>query len=436
MSREEYPGEYVTLTEEMVRFVRESTFTVLTYLHPAAKELKRLGVSVEDLFRNKDSIPADRTVQRFRLVPSVFTEEELLGDCGVLRRLANERGVSWVKVQRTRRRYAKRRRSRTTHGKGDVHNTPTSPSESIEGYSNSPPSDVAEVQSWQSTSVPLALETICAANPSAPSHTLRLLAEVQREAAVPSQPHQVPHPSLTARFERVPLPVLRRCAEQLHTARETWASQVMQPLARQLQNIADELSLRQMNAVLFNICLWQRWHPLGLLTEVLELYRLHAEHFRGGEDNHQSVVEAIHDLLECMTQDQYPWLAEIPWLIRCDVLMTYPHQDVMEQRRLMTVTARAVLHRARSTFCDDEEMKRKVTLDASMMPTSPHDLLRGYLVPEVIPDRFTAELPLETYRVLRDAFQQHKEDGVKRLSGGLYGVCVRVNGQREREQET
>jgi len=116
-----------------------------------------------------------------------------------------------------------------------------------------------------------------------------------------------------------------------------------------------------------------------------------------------SVTAAMEQILEDVSRQLHPDWDHIPWLVRCDVLMTYPHMAAEEQLQLMRLAMRAV-----------------ATSGGSAIPPEPTVMLAGYLSPEQVPTRGTRELSFVAYRTVRVAFERHKKDGVRRLCRCTY----------------
>ncbi|CCW71360.1 unnamed protein product [Phytomonas sp. Hart1] len=199
-----------------------------------------------------------------------------------------------------------------------------------------------------------------------------------------------------------------------------------------------ELWAQQLNLLLFHIALWQRRHPLGVLSLVLEQYR------RGQMDSTfaasslgcGSYVKQLGGVLEAITNALYPGFSSIPGLIRCDVFMTYPHMPVHEQLVFMREVTNRCFQKECKTRNPPEppasEFKSNDPKGADGVPPSvrgskdaidAEELLYDYNVKEIIPDLLiTTELTDTDYQALRVALERHKKDGVRRLATETYTV--------------
>ncbi|AAZ13218.1 uncharacterized protein TEOVI_000095100 [Trypanosoma equiperdum] len=222
---------------------------------------------------------------------------------------------------------------------------------------------------------------------------LLVVAEEKRRQQLEPQPHRS-DTSTEAFLQRLvewPLPVLTRCSSILHATRGIlceWISEA----ARTVKTAAEAAPTIAYYRRLYNICIWQRRHPLFILTPVLD--------FLGCS----STCEAIDDVLEGLSLHLVPALSTVPHVLRCDVLMTFPRVPFEQQRHLMEA-----LRRSHPTASD-------VGLaGGGSEKAPPPELFIGKFM-QVVPQRFgKGDISEEQYTELRRAFELHKREGVRRI---------------------
>lgn len=260
-----------------------------------------------------------------------------------------------------------------------------------------------------------ALLYVASASATSAAPSLRLLATVAAEqrCAGAGAGAGSPHPGLSSRLAPLPIPVLQAVLGTLSTARAALEAELISPQERAAAEAAAQLAHEQNNVLLYNVCLWQRRHPLDVVTYVLEMNRTGAiaAYLRdcGAEGRRvcegvalpPSPVAAMDGLVEGLTAAAFPALARVPWLLRCDVLMTYP---LMPVERQMAIMAQVAAH-----------CPAAATAQGSSEPVLPRVMLAGHMAADAIPDRFAEGITTQQYRAIRTAVEQHKSDGVRRL---------------------
>nr|CCC92210.1 conserved hypothetical protein [Trypanosoma congolense IL3000] len=144
--------------------------------------------------------------------------------------------------------------------------------------------------------------------------------------------------------------------------------------------------------LLYNVCLWQRRHPLLILTPILDVF------------GHILPSEAIDDILEGLSHHLIPELRDVPHLLRCDVLMTYPRLSFEQQWQLMDAL--------RPSYSVDTAGSVGGS-DGNEAP--PPSFFVGGHVREVQPRFGSCDITAEQYTKLRRAFELHKQDGIRRI---------------------
>ncbi|RNF27187.1 uncharacterized protein Tco025E_00561 [Trypanosoma conorhini] len=194
--------------------------------------------------------------------------------------------------------------------------------------------------------------------------------EEDREAAV-----------LLTRLVEWPLPVLARGASVLRGLRDVVRGWIA---AAQAKTLLPPSSSSTHYRRLYNICLWQRRHPLFLLAPVLDAF------------GDQLSCEALNDMLEALSQHILGSLGNVPHLLRGDVLMTYPRLPFPRQLQLM------------------ESLRTGYALEKCGTPPPPELYLGEYV--RHVPPRFGADtLSAAQYAELRRAFELQKQTGIRRL---------------------
>ncbi|KEG10773.1 hypothetical protein DQ04_03301010 [Trypanosoma grayi] len=192
--------------------------------------------------------------------------------------------------------------------------------------------------------------------------------------------------ALRSRLVEWPLSTLTRCVPVLRFARglvREWITAVAASSLRQKQQQQQQQQPLRYRR-LYNICLWQRRHPLFILTSVLDAF------------SSQLSCEEIDDMLEALSQHLAGPLSRIPHLLRCDVLMTYHRLPLTQQQQLM------------------EALRPAYSTETSPSPPAPALYVGGHA--RTVPPRFgEKDLRAEQYAELRRAFELHKQAGVRRL---------------------
>ncbi|KAH8607998.1 hypothetical protein ERJ75_001327500 [Trypanosoma vivax] len=137
---------------------------------------------------------------------------------------------------------------------------------------------------------------------------------------------------------------------------------------------------------LYNVCLWQRRHPLFILCPVLDAF--------GGTHS----CEVIDDMLEGLSQHIATPLGRASHLLRGDVLTVYPTLAPKEQEQLV-----------------EELIPGYPGPGSGDGPAPPPEFYIGAYVSEVPPRFGAADLLPEQYTQLRDAFGEHRRACVQRL---------------------
>ncbi|ESL10397.1 hypothetical protein TRSC58_01872 [Trypanosoma rangeli SC58] len=190
---------------------------------------------------------------------------------------------------------------------------------------------------------------------------------------------------LLTRLVEWPLPILARCATVLHQLRDIvrgWidAARAKTLLSPPLLTTPPPAHYQR----LYNICLWQRRHPLFILTSVLDTFGARLS------------CEALNDMLEALSHHLLGSLASVPHLLRGDVFMTYPRLPFPQQLQLM------------------ESFRTGYASEKCEAPPPPELYLGEYM--RHVPPRFGVNtLNAEQYAELRCAFELHKRAGVRRL---------------------
>ncbi|CAJ1018606.1 hypothetical protein Q4I32_001691 [Leishmania shawi] len=364
------------------------------------------GVSGMRIYaQTKSGNMENRTFRIIHVVPRFMSEAELL-DREKLPLIAKERNLEYARVCDAL--YRLQRRHAQTHSKA-VSPVPPAQTLDIGGA-------LAEV---------LALRTT-------PCFGLHLLVTVQSE----NTEQQSASPALTdvaarAHLKRLPLPVLHRFISELAAVRAAWERDLLAPSAAAAIQEQALLGREVINALLYHICLWQRRYPLELLSAVLSFYDDQRQPFSPATPASRLTPAHLESLLEEAHRLYYPDLSDVPGLIRCDVFMTYPHMPLEEQRQLMRKIAAAVAHREAAgslrhqstSMGAEEDCATDNLFGHSRTPPDPQLLLRSFVVDgaTVIPERFCTDMSTEKYHTMRDAFELHKHDGVRRLAAQDYG---------------
>ncbi|EKF26471.1 hypothetical protein MOQ_009830 [Trypanosoma cruzi marinkellei] len=220
---------------------------------------------------------------------------------------------------------------------------------------------------------------------------LIVVAEEKRRQSISEHDREVE--VLLSRFVEWPLPVLTRCASILHVFRgvvKGWINTVQAtapspPTRSQLSTSPAATSYQR----LYNICLWQRRHPLFILTPVLDTFGVRLS------------CQALNDMLEALSDYIVGSLNDIPHLLRCDVLMTYPRLPFHQQLQLM------------------KSFRMGYVLEECEAPPPPPppppELYIGEHVRHVPPRFGSHHISAEKYVELRRAFELHKRAGIRRL---------------------
>lgn len=482
LHEEKYPGEIVR--------VPDSAFEKPLGWKRAERLSARYGVSSRELRRESLEREGRRLFRLFHLVPFVISAQELLH--GDIDQIAAERRLDRTRLLRARRwtkgnavrkakencllqsqrgsfrcsttktPYADGSRASREDCSGDdeelgdsdgttaATTAASSPASSTSGF------DVAAVAAMMTeggtaSGAPLSSLSFLLSHTSEVKHpvpSLRLLASVADEefsrSGVPTaagETHKANgiHPALMGRLGKLPLPVLREVATTLAQVADTLEARISTQEDAVAEAVATYIH-EQHNAFLYNVCLWQRRHPLAIVAFVLEMYRTgqiaeYAMHRgqqnevkAGDDDDHWPVPEGfsmptspvpmMDRMLEYLTASVYPGLAAVPHFIRCDVLMSYPLLPFDEQMIIMLDTNEHVKR--------EQQRGQKVAPhsaqaeEGSAKPLCPRALLHGYLPDGAIPDRSVVGLTDAQYRTIRRAVEQHKKDGVRRLCNSDY----------------
>lgn len=267
---------------------------------------------------------------------------------------------------------------------------------------------------------------------------LFLLQLIREEAdAVASQLSCGALPLSTA-VQRWPLYALHSLIADLSLVRRAWEDQLLTPSSLAAVVQQDRLQAAQLYALLFSIGLWQRRYPLKLLCLALQLYQGRFTGMKAGHDM-QAALQAMERTLEELSSSAVGKLSataalmnRVPALLRCDVLMTYPHMEAEVQYGVMASIMAALRHPApapprlaekEGKLGDAEKRATAATQLSSTAPLDPQVLLRGYMEASVsIPPRCCGVLDAACYQALRRALERHKRDGVLRLARHAYSL--------------
>ncbi|CAD2222596.1 hypothetical protein AGDE_15469 [Angomonas deanei] len=222
------------------------------------------------------------------------------------------------------------------------------------------------------------------------THTpsLRLLAEVQQEEACPDR-----EAALRARLSPLPLSAVSECIEQFSSAAAAWHQTVLRPLTTEVREQQRQLEREQFHVLLYNVAWWQRTYPFEVVTTVLEFRRLNPSLF---PPPGAVLMRLLNDMIEQVSSRLFPSLASLPWLLRCDIFMSYP-QDQLKVAEAYT-----------QAYASPEGGTRYTRAD-------PQSVLAPYLPAEDLFPLTCRRLSHEAYRKLRTALERHKKDGVVRL---------------------
>ncbi|KAG5485030.1 hypothetical protein LSCM1_07110 [Leishmania martiniquensis] len=260
---------------------------------------------------------------------------------------------------------------------------------------------------------------------------LHLLLCVENEdAEQQSLPLALRDVSVRAHLERLPLAVLHHLISELCEVRAAWERDLLASSAAAAVQEQAILDREAINALLYHVCLWQRRYPLALVSAVLSFYDDNKQLFSAAAPASRSIAAQLESLLEEVHSRLYPDLSSVPGLIRCDVFMTYPHMPLEEQRQLMREIAAAVAHREATSSPQrqvgkeaEEECVTDNLMRHSRTPPDPQLLLHPFVTggSAAIPERFCTAMSTVQYHALRNAFELHKHDGVRRLAAQDYG---------------
>lgn len=391
--------------------ISEDDFAALTTLHKCEALSKKYGVNGTEVWRqiccgNR----SNHTFPIFFLVPHLLSEEEVVGDIEELKRIVRERELDGRKVAYFRKKIFRR------HTKDESAETSDSEAEPCE----LPPAPPQPIPSDALARVYATRTTAC--------FGLHLLTTVQAEDAAVlagALPHDV---GARAHLRRLPMSALHRVISELWQVRETWERELLAPCAAALAGETAHTAEERLNAFLFHVCLWQRRYPLELLRSVLSFYDGHRENFLPADPSSPcepfQVEQLLEELLRLYGGDD---LAQIPGLLRCDVLMSYPTMPLAEQTELMHRVAEsckrgpAIASAGTTTAGAHAACASDALYRHSRSAMDPQQLLVGFTATGVrVPPRFCAGMSNETYRQLRRAFERHKQDGVRRLATQEY----------------
>ncbi|KAL7698935.1 hypothetical protein N2W54_003661 [Lotmaria passim] len=372
------------------------------------------GSKVWEQIRSGDT--SNRTFCIKHPVPHLLSKEELLGDIKALKRIACERKLHWKPI------YMWRFKARhSSAGSRSVVETSDRELESCEVPPALPEDSINDALSrFYDTRT-----TAC--------FGLHLLVTIQNEDAAAAG-HDAGVRSL---LRRQPMSVLHNFIAELWQVREAWERQLLVPSATAVAEEQARTKDEELNALLFHICLWQRRYPLPLLLSVLSFHAEHRGAFYPATSAEPCETYQLEQLLEELQRLHYPDLSDVPGLIRCDVLMTYPKMPVEEQAALMRHVAAAAQRRVAAAAVDplthdnEEEEEEGNARDAlrchSRTAPDPRLLLAGF-VPSSLPippPRFCSGMSRDVYRDVRAAFECHKHDGVRRLAAQDYEAPFR-----------
>ncbi|KAG5506337.1 hypothetical protein JIQ42_07955 [Leishmania sp. Namibia] len=366
----------------------------------------RYGVSAREVIQQLRSGDRENRTFRIKHLLPLFVSREELQQAEKLRQIAKERNLN-IK-------YLCAFRERLLNGSAPVHSAtlsavPPARRLDIDGA-------LAQVLATRST--------LC--------FGLHLLVSVQNDdVEQQSAPTALADATVRAHLERLPLAVLHRLLSELCEVRAAWVRDLLAPSAAAAAQEQALLDREAINALLYHVCLWQRRYPLELVSATLAFYDDNKQLFSPATPASPSTSAQLESLLEEVHCLHYPDLSDVPGLIRCDVLMTYPHMPAEEQRQLMRNIAVAVAHRKPTgrpqRQSDSEEVEEGgVTsnlLRHSRTPPDPRLFLRPFVAEgaAAIPGRFCNIMSTEKYHAMRAAFELHKHDGVRRLAAQDYG---------------
>lgn len=376
---------------------------------------KKYGVSGRAVWEQvRSGNLTNRTFPVVQIVPHLITKEELLGDREELLRIVRERELNGLAVDLRRYKLLHTQRQ-------DAEDEEEESSESEAEPCEIPPTP-------PQPAIHDALTRVYATRTS-PCFGLHLLATVQDEdAAAAAAGHDaagVVDVAVRARLQRLPMSVLHNFISELWQVRRAWERALLAPSAAAVAAEQAHTEDEKINALLYHVCLWQRRYPLKLLLSILSFHAAHREVFLPTSAADACETYRVEQLLEELQRLHFPDLSDVPGLIRCDVLMTYPKLPLEEQVTLMRSVTAACQRRTPAPPAQrtDSTLVGEGTEDAaalhahSRVPPNPQFFLQRF-VPAgvVVQPRYCSGMSRDAYREMRAAVERHKQDGVRRLA--------------------
>jgi hypothetical protein len=376
----------------------------------------KYGVSRNAVWRQiKSGNTSNRTFPIVHVVPHLLSHEELHGDIERLRQIAVERELNGKRLSYIRAYFLKRNR----------HKPEAETSDSDDEFCEVPPAPPAPPHHAGTTNDTLARLYDTRSRACFALHLLVMIQNEDAEACHDAR-SQSCDAGVRAMLSRLPMPILHNFISELQHVRRAWERELLKPSAAALAEEQVRSDDDKVNTLLFHICLWQRRYPLKMLLSVLSFHSEHRDVFLPASPADPCEPYRVEQLLEELHRLQCPDISDVPGLIRCDVLMTFPNMPQDEQVELMRrVTAACQRHAVTAPSAEESEGPRlqdDLHLH-SRGPPDPRVLLEGWVPTGVtVPPRFCSGMTRDVYREMRAAFERHKQDGVRRLAVGDYQV--------------